>query len=912
MSQRCHGLFLPVLLLSCFFPCVQATAAEGQGGPPQMPFTFVENTGQTESGVRYIGNGANFRASFRDTEVTFQQGSAVLNLEFLGARRNPRISASNPLGATANYLIGNDSRDWRFGLELFGLLTYSGVWPGIDIRFRAEGGHMKAEYVAGPGGSVDSIRLRFNGRASIQSDGSLIVYTATGQFQEAPPFLCQRDGTEIKGAFKKLKDGTIGVTRHDALPSPVDDPRILLSGYFGGAAESTVTAVAINSYYDIIVAGWTLAGDLPASGNFQPANHGGVDAFVAAFSPSGGTLIYCTYLGGSADDRAFGLAVDSSNNNYITGWTSSPNFPVFKAVQSKLSGTRDAFVTKLNAAGNALVYSTYLGGSGVESGNAIALDSSNSAVIIGDTTSTNLATTAGVFQTRSGGNQDVFVARLSPAGTAVTFMTYFGGSAVDHGAAIKLDSSNSVYIAGSTYSQNLPTAAASQPHSGGGQDGFVAKIAASGASIIFSTYLGGSGGTPGAPEEVNALALDTFGDLFAAGTTSSWNFPVTANTVQTTFAGGQTDGFIARYTTAGALSRCMYFGGSGNDGINGIVADYFGYVYITGYTTSTDFPTRNPIQSAIPGGMSSFVAKLTLGQVFFSTYLGGSGDDSGNAIAIDSLTSIVVGGSSGSWDFPVAGLVGGWQGSAVSSFITKLAPNFTLNVVAAPVFYRDTWHDTGYNGPNLNVTTSSFGLAGDLPVIADWDGSGVKRVGVFRNGEWLLDINGDGVFDAGDKTVQFGQAGDVPIVGDWNGTGSIKLGLFRQGSFILDLSGHLSGVATGLSDAQFAFGLATDIPIVSDWNRTGTSKVGVFRNGLWLVDYNGDRVFNNLDQIWTYGEAGDLPVVGDWSSAGFAEIGVYRNGLWILNYAGNNAFFANGIYELYVAFGGAGYVPLVN
>jgi hypothetical protein len=310
--------------------------------------------------------------------------------------------------------------------------------------------------------------------------------------------------------------------------------------------------------------------------------------------------------------------------------------------------------------------------------------------------------------------------------------------------------------------------------------------------------------------------------------------------------------------------------------------------------------------------MSSFVAKLTLGQVFFSTYLGGSGDDSGNAIAIDSLTSIVVGGSSGSWDFPVAGLVGGWQGSAISSFITKLAPNFTLNVVASPVFYRDTWHDTGYNGPNLNVTTSSFGLAGDLPVIADWDGSGVKRIGVFRNGEWLLDINGDGVFDAGDKTVQFGQAGDVPIVGDWNGTGSIKLGLFRQGSFILDLSGHLSGVATGLSDAQFAFGLATDIPIVSDWNRTGTSKVGVFRNGLWLVDYNGDRVFNNLDQIWTYGEAGDLPVVGDWSSAGFAEIGVYRNGVWILNYAGNNAFFANGIYELYVVFGGAGYVPLVN
>jgi hypothetical protein len=492
-------------------------------------------------------------------------------------------------------------------------------------------------------------------------------------------------------------------------------------------------------------------------------------------------------------------------------------------------------------------------------------------------------------------------------------MTYFGGSAADHGAAIKLDAAGSIYISGHTYSMNFPAVKAWQPKSGGGQDGFLAKLSATGASILFSTYVGGSGGTPGAPEQVNTLALSSSGTVFVAGVTSSVNFPVTSGVLQPVFAGGLTDAFVARYdSTAGSLQRSTYFGGSGDDAVNGMVLDYFGYIYITGYTTSSDFPVRNPIQNANAGGMDAFVAKILPGQNLFATYLGGAGNDSANAIAIDSMTSMVIAGSTGSWSLPVAGNIGQWQGSVLSSFISKLAPNFTLNVVAPPAFYFDIWHDTGYNGPNLNLNTSSFGIAGDIPVMGDWDGSGVRRIGVFRKGTWLLDINGNGVFDSGDKTVVFGQTGDLPVAGDWNGTGRIKLGLFRQGTFILDLSGHLSGVATGLSDATFPFGWTGDIPVVSDWNQTGFSKVGVFRNGLWLVDYNGDRVFNSLDKTYSYGQAGDVPVIGDWSGSGVPEIGVYRNGIWILNYGGTNTFASGGVWELYLTFGGAGYLPLVK
>ena len=471
--------------------------------------------------------------------------------------------------------------------------------------------------------------------------------------------------------------------------------------------------------------------------------------------------------------------------------------------------------------------------------------------------------------------------------------------------------SGGIAIGGSTWSNNFPTAAAYQLESGGGQDGFVVKLPMTGARLAFGTYLGGIGGSGGAPEEVNSVAIDSQGNITAAGTTSSPNFPVTTGAFQTSF-GGQTDGFITRFSNVGILLQSTFLGGALADGINALAVDFHGVPYLTGFTDSQDFPVENPLQSANAGGIDAFAVKLntTLSAMSFGTYLGGYGSDGGNAIAVDFETSIFVAGQTSSGNFPVAGNLPNSSSEILSSFITKIAPAFKTGVAygsqGQQIIATDLWHIA------YPTQSAVFGNATDLPIAGDRDGSGKKRIGIFRNGTWILDINGNGIIDAGDKTVVFGQAGDVPVVGDWLGTGHIALGLFRQGTFILDLSGHLTGVPTGQSDATFPFGQAGEIPVVADWNGSGTTKVGVFLNGLWLVDYNGNRVVNGLNRTYTYGQAGDLPVVGDWDSSGHpSKIGIYRSGLWVLDYDGDNAWTVPYLNEMVLGFGFTGYTPLV-
>ncbi len=911
------------ILTVCLFPAAMAHALTNRpmapGGSPRMPFAFAENRGQADPRVRYIGTGPEFKAWFEDRGFVLQQGRTSVKVTFEGIGSPKGISADSPIGARANYLHGNDPRHWQTDLPLFAALHYTGIWPGIDLTYKAEQSRLKAEYVVAPGASVDLIRLRFGGDARIQSDGALRIHGAGGDFIEEKPVLYQSVAgkrIEVAGGFKRRAGGAIGfeVSDYDRTLPLVVDPAILFSGYFGGSSEDNITAVGIDSSNNVVVAGWTISTDLPATG-FRTTYSGGVDAFVASFLPNGGNLNYCTYLGGSGDDRAFGLALDSSRNVYLTGWTSSVNFPLAGAIQTRLGGSRDAFVTKLNATGTALVYSTYLGGSGVDVGYAISIDNTNSAAIVGDTTSPNLPVNSTAFQKRLGGGQDVFIAKLLPAGNGFEYLSYLGGSGLDHGSSIVLGPWGAAYIGGYTWSSNFPTASNDlhagpyQTKSGGGQDGFFAKISIAG-QLAFSSYFGGSGGSVGAPEEVNAIYSNGNGYLVIAGTTSSPDFPVTAGAFQTTL-GGQTDGFIARFSPQWALLSSTYLGGSLSDGISAMAVDFHGDMYVTGATNSPDFPVQRPFQSTEAGSMDAFAMKLnTALSPLFGTYLGGSGSEGGNAIAVDSQTSMVVAGQTDSGDFPVSGSLQSSEPSVLSSFLTKIAPNFMTAVAyvyqSQLWFTSDPWHVSSY------VQSGAYGLPTDLPIVADWDGSGKKRIGIFRSGTWILDVDGNGVLDAQDKTVTFGQAGDIPVVGDWTGTGHIALGLFRSGTFILDLSGHLTGIPTGQSDASFAFGQATDIPIVADWNGSGTTKVGIFRSGLWQVDYNGDRVFNGLDRSYTYGQAGDLPVVGDWDSSGNPpKIGIYRAGLWVLDYDGDTVWTVPFVNEMVLGFGASGYSPLV-
>lgn len=884
-----------------------------------LPFSFVRNAGQADARVLYIGTGPEFKAWMRVDGVTLQQRETAVEVQFAGVRAPgaPEVIAVEPTGAHANYLHGNNAAAWHTDMAMFGEVRYSGVWPGVELSYRAEAGRVKAEYTVAPGARPEEIALRYNGSTRIEADGTLRIQADGGEFVEEKPFVYQTIGGTrrvIESSYARFEDGSIGfqIGAYDKTLPLVIDPAILFSGFFGGSGQESIQAVGFDIYNNVIVAGWTSSTDLPASSGVKPHNGGGVDAFVASFGPNGGGLNWCTYLGGSGDDRAFALAIDGSRNIYVTGWTSSINFPTASPVQLHLSGTRDAFVAKLPPSGNALAFSTYLGGSGVETGYGIALDAAANVVVVGDTTSTNLPTTAHAYQAHSAGGQDAFVAKLTSAGTSLTFLTYLGGAGTDHASAVRLDGAGWIWVGGGTFSANFPVAAPVQTHSGGGQDGFLSKLTADGSGLLFSTYLGGSSGSVGAPEQINGVVVDLLGNVVVAGVTSSANFPVKSGAYQATL-GGQSDGFVARFSNGGSLVNCTYVGGGLNDGINGLALDYHGDAYVTGYTVSQDFPVQGPGQNSTQalnnGTLNAFVVKLnpSLSSIVFGTFIGGSANDSGNAIAVDSQTSIIVAGQTSSGDFPTAGALQSSLPSPLSAFLTKIAPDFTIGVDYQSVMVKDPWHVSWF------TTTTLFGSPSDIPVVGDWDGTGVKRIGVFSNGTWYLDINGNGYFDAGDKTVTWGQAGDLPVVGDWLGTGHIALGLFRNGDFILDLSGHLSGVSTGRQDALYPdFGLPGDLPVAADWNGSGTTKVGVFRAGQWLVDYNGDGVFNNSDRTYTYGKAGDLPVVGDWDSSGNKNrIGVYRNGLWILDYDGDNAWTVPVLNEMVLSFGSYNFNPLV-
>ena len=338
-------------------------------------------------------------------------------------------------------------------------------------------------------------------------------------------------------------------------------------------------------------------------------------------------------------------------------------------------GVADAFVLKLNATGSALVYSTYLGGSSQDEASDVRLDATGSAYQSGRTSSTNFPTANPLQPAYGGGNFDDFVAKLNPAGSALVYSTYLGGSGNEGFTAIAVDEAGNVYVASNTTSTNFPTVNPLQPANGGGNDAFVAKLNATGSALVYSTYLGGSGS-----DLALILAVDHSGNTYVAGRTSSTDFP-TVNPLQPAYAGGPFDGFVAKLNAAGsALIYSTYLGGSGDtaENINGIAVDAAGNAYLSG-TAATDFPTANPLQPAYGGGPSdAFAAKInaTGSALIYSTYLGGSGSDRGDYIALDAAGNVYMIGWTSSPDFPTKDpLQPDYGGGPFDAFVLKLSPD---------------------------------------------------------------------------------------------------------------------------------------------------------------------------------------------------------------------------------------------
>jgi uncharacterized repeat protein (TIGR01451 family) len=506
------------------------------------------------------------------------------------------------------------------------------------------------------------------------SSGALRLHTPR-VYQELSGGLVERTAQYVlrRPVAADAGDGriTVGfrVAAYDPAAPLIIDPILSYSTFLGGSGIDEGHSIAVDSSGNAYIAGETDSVDFPTASPFQVIPGVARDAFVAKLNVAGSALAYATYLGGTGDDIAFGVTVDATGNAYVTGLTSSTNFPTASPLQAALAGDHDVFVTKLDAAGAALVYSTYLGGTAFDIGRSIAVDAGGGAYVTGYTLSNDFPTTVGAFDTTSAG-QDAFVTNFNPSGTALVYATYLGGTGPDVAWGISVDIDGSAFVTGMTGSPDFPTASPFQAVLRGPSDAFVTKLRPDGSGLLYSTYLGGS-----VDENftgVAAIDLDAAGNAYVAGTTSSADFP-TATPFQAALAGAR-DAFVTKLDPSGSgLVYSTYLGGSSLDDGSGIAVDGAGNAYVTGFTFSSDFPTANAVQPAFGGGgIDAFVTKLdaTGSGLIYSTYLGGRFDDVGLGIATAAGSAYVTG-RTASADFP-AGAVQPSFGGAIDGFVAKI------------------------------------------------------------------------------------------------------------------------------------------------------------------------------------------------------------------------------------------------
>ncbi len=412
--------------------------------------------------------------------------------------------------------------------------------------------------------------------------------------------------------------------------------RLLYSTYLGGNGQDNGTSIAVDQAGNAYITGFTDSTNFPVRNALQPTNRGSFNAFVVKTDPAG-SILNSTLFGGSFGDYGSSVAVDATGNVYVAGIATSPDLPMAGAIQPQPGGLVDAYVAKIDPSGNRLVYSTYLGGIGIEGASSMAVDSAGNVYLTGLTSSPNFRTANALQASHGGGLFDAFVAKLNPSGTELVYSTYLGGRGEDRAFRIAADTAGNAYVVGDTDSTNFPVANAAQRSNGGSADAFVAKLNASGSQLVYSTYLGGSG-----IDGATAIAVDAAGSVYVAGFTASANFP-TVNPLQQVF-GGRYDGFVAKLSLSGStLDYSTYLGGSGIDSAFGVAADSTS-AYVMGVTDSTNFPTVAPLQPAFGGGTADlFIANIkSSGPVITRAEIQrkdllvfGSGFDTGAKILLD-------------------------------------------------------------------------------------------------------------------------------------------------------------------------------------------------------------------------------------------------------------------------------------
>jgi len=673
-----------------------------------LPLYFLENKGQVDQKIRYFELGQDHATYFAPDGVYLKlfrknEKEAQVKLALRGANQTPNIVAENLQSHRVNYFIGASPEKWLKNVSTYAAVRYKDVYEGVDIRFYGNNRALEYDVIVKPGVDPSIVRLTYEGvqGLKVNASGELEVRLQDGKLIHKRPYIYQEiDGrrVEVKGAFRledrhTAEEAVYGyrfeVAAYDKHLPLIIDPILDYSTFLGGSDNAeTGIGIAVDSAGAAYVTGTTSSAnflttslwpDTPSPSTLQDTLKGGIDVFVTKFNAEGTGILYSTFLGGSSSDEVTGIALDPSGNVYITGKTLSSDFPVFNAIQTTRAGGSDGFVAKIDASGSVLDYSTYLGGGASDIAHDIAVDLAGNAYIIGETNSTNFPT----------------------------------------------DSPNSAPL---------------QPNragNGSSFDAFLSKINGSGTSFVYSTYLGG-----GIHDYGYSVSIDLLGNAYIAGKTTSFDFPILGDPAPyQNIKKGFEDIFVAKINVLGeALIYATYLGGNGTDEVGDIALDVSGNAYLAGRTTSTDFPiTAGVLQTAKRIGWDGFLTKLNTSgtALVYSTYFGGDANDAIHGIAVDPSGSVYMGGETTSrTNFPIVSAIQSIHGGGgTDAFISRMNTTGTTLIYSTYLggSRLDESYDITIDSAGSVYTTGRTG-SGNFPVVSNtqsWAGGGIVASDAF-------------------------------------------------------------------------------------------------------------------------------------------------------------------------------------